>query len=317
MGNRVDRIKTNVSESQMVSAIVDAWKHLFNSTPTKEQISLIMAQISLETANRNSMWNFNVGNITTNGKSTYDFYDDLTTKEQIKPGKWKKMNLKYRSYPSLTEGIKDYLRFLQGKHYAEVWKNIVNPNPMAFSKALKDAGYYTANEAPYTKQIVNYYNKFISGNKPMENTSNKSLDNILDNYLQQITASEKLNKKLYKKYLPINYITIKLASTNYIDTIEFANILCLALDEELLSKSFVHINDKYTEVQCNIPGPIKECLNAVNELTEFVKDAFKEATIKIGGINIKYNVVNNKSSYQPIDLVTAERQHRKFLLKFA
>ena len=68
MGNRVQRVKTEVSEDQMAQAIIDAWKKLFGNPPAKEQVSMILAQNALETANRKSMWNNNVGNITTDGK---------------------------------------------------------------------------------------------------------------------------------------------------------------------------------------------------------------------------------------------------------
>src|SRR5271166_2100988 len=109
----------------MAQAIIAAWTGMFRTAPSKEQVSMVLAQNNLETGNRKSMWNYNVGNITTDGKSI-DFFDDLATDEQIKPGVWQKMNLKYRAYPSLEEGAKDYLKLLSSGHYAEAWKHILN-----------------------------------------------------------------------------------------------------------------------------------------------------------------------------------------------
>jgi hypothetical protein len=336
MGNRVPRVRTQVSESQMAHAFIESWKQLFHTEPTKEQISLLMAQNSLETGNRKQMWNFNVGNITTNGKGSYDFFDDLPTDEQIQPGVWKRMNLKYRAYPSLVDGAKDYLKLLSGKSYSNVWSNIVNPNPVAFSKALKQRGYYTANEAPYTKGLKSLYNRFSKSDsyekamggqvapvqyiaqnkgKPMNDT--RQLDDILNTFLQMVAASERSNGKLYKKYLPTNNILIKVMAFNYTDAVEFAHVLSSALDEELFAQSAVHTDGKRIEVECAVQGPAQECVDTVTQLTDAIVDTFSQATAKIGHVMINTRIISNKkSSYQMMNLKTAEIQHRKFLLKF-
>lgn len=370
MGKRVDRVKTPISETQMAQAVIESWKQLFGNTPTKEQVGLVVAQNSLETGNRKSMWNYNVGNVTTDGKGSYDFYDDLTTDEQTEPGVWKKMNLKYRAYPSLMDGVKDYLRFLSGKRYSKAWQHIVDPDPAAFSKSLKEAGYYTANEVPYTRNMVKLHSQFVNSNSYENARSGKveplpasmpeekkdllqqylakykgnamdvyeqlagkhpassqpkaptpanmnNLDSVLNNYLQMVAASEKTNKKLYKKYLPINHAVIKIEAYDYTSSIEFAHVLCAALDEELVSDSFIHTDGKNVEVECAIPGPPKDCFEAVKQLTQVLADTFKHATIKLGGLQVRSRVVTNKkSSYQQISLTAAETQHRKFLLKF-
>lgn len=356
MGNRIPRVRTSVSETQIASAILEAWQQLFGDTPTKQQVGLVIAQNSLETGNRKSMWNYNVGNITTDGKGSYDFYDDLQTDEQIQPGIWKKMNLKYRAYPSLIDGVKDYLKLLSGKKYSKAWDHILHPDPIAFSKALKESGYYTANEAPYTKTMAKLYNQFNNSNsyeqarsgktEPQPNNedmfqkyltqfkgkdmniydqiygktpsnSNNNLDSVLDNYLQMIAASEKTQKKIYKKYLPVNNIVIGVYASDYTNTVEFAHILSSVLDQELISNSFVHTDGNMVEVECSIPGPATDCINAVTQLTKVIADVFKDATIKLGGIKVKTNLVaNKKSSYKHITLNAAETQHRIFLLKF-
>ena len=350
MGYRVKRVKTTVSEPQMAQAFIEAWKSLFGTTPSKEQVGLLIAQNNLETGHRNSMWNFNVGNITTDGKDKFNYYDDLTTDEQVQPGVWKKKNLKYRAYNSLDDGVKDYLKLLSGRKYSSVWRHIVNPNPVAFSKSLKDAGYYTANEAPYTRNIVNLYKSFQnsdsyeqarSGNvspvstqvakndnffqkfldrfkgMTMPQQPNLQIDNLLNHYLQSVLASEKDSKRLYKKYLPNNNATIKINSEDYTNSVEFGRILSLALNEELLANSFVHTDGQVVEVSVSIPGPEKIAFDAIDEVSKGVIEAFEQATQKIGGIKINTELITNKiSSYQPINLKTAEIQRRKFLTKF-
>lgn len=334
-GERVKRVKTDVSEAQMAQAIIEAWAQLFGEKPSKEQVAIILAQNALETGHRKFMWNFNVGNITTDGKGVFDYYDDLTTDEQIKPGVWKSMNLKYRAYPSLKDGALDYLKILsKSSRYAKAWQSILHPDPVAFSKALKAGGYYTANEAPYTKTLSSLFDKFnkskgyelaMSGKvEPAKSTQvamktepSNNVNQIVNEYLQQIAASEKKNKKLYKQFLPHNNILIQVKASSYIDAVEFSRVLCSVLDSELMSTSFVHTNGNNVEIECLIPGPSTDCLNAVQELTESASQAFESATHKIGGIRVKNDFfMNKKSSYEKIDPIFATNQYRKFLLKF-
>jgi hypothetical protein len=377
-GNRVERVRTDVSEPQMAQAIISAWQQKFGGAPSKEQVAMVLAQNDLETGHRKSMWNYNVGNITTGANGTFDYFDDLATDEQISPGVWKKMNLKYRAYPTLDAGVKDYLNLLSSGRYTKAWEHIKNPDPTSFSKALKEAGYYTANEAPYTKNLVSLFAKNSKSNsyelamagkvnppdpkgtttmvaqkdgpsdkddvfkqylsrikgkemdiyqeladkkKPAVPASSSpapaQMNSVLDNYLQMIAASEKTNRKLYKKYLPSNNAVIRIASINYVDAVEFARVLCSVLDEELVARAFTHTDGKNVEVECIIPGPAEICFEAVEQLTFATKEAFKKATTKIGGIEIKTKLVTNKKSHRDqIDLKVAETQHRKFLLKF-
>lgn len=152
---------------------------------------------------------------------------------------------------------------------------------------------------------------------PAATSTPSSVDNILNKYLAEVAASARQNKKLYKKFLPTNHMVIRVASTNYTDAVEFARILCGALDEELLADAFTHTDGDQVEVECSIAGPIEECSKAVNQLTAAVSEAFQSATVKIGGIVVKTNCVTNKKScYQQMDLKSASTQYRKFLLKF-
>ena len=369
-GKRVDRVQTPVSESQMADAIIKIWREKFGTNPSKEQVAMILAQNDLETGHRKSMWNYNVGNITTGPNGVFDYYDDLTTDEQVSPGVWKKMNLKYRAYPNLEAGVKDYINLLSTGRYTKAWQHILNPDPASFSKALKEAGYYTANEAPYTKNLVSLFAKNTKSNsydlamagkvepvgtpkaiddgkddifkqylsrikgKEMDvyqeladakkpgapkstPTSAPQMNTVLDNYLQMVAASEKQNRKLYKKFLPTNNAVIRIASIEYVDAVEFARVLCSVLDEELVARAFTHTDGKHVEVECSIQGPEKDCFAAVEELTQATIEAFKKATAKVGGIAIKTKLVANKKSHRDqIDLKVAETQHRKFLLKF-
>ena len=330
MGNRVPRIRTNVSETDMANAIIASWQSMFNGqSPSKEQIALILAQNALETNHRKSMYNYNVGNITTNGKGPYNYFDDLTTSEQIKKGVWKKMNLKYRAYPSLQEGMNDYLKFISSGRYASAWEHILHPDPADYSKALKAAGYYTADEKKYTGAVTKLYDSYsksqseggvaqpqqIAKQSPQNNMS--KINDILDKYLQlSIAASENINREMCKK-LPTNDFVIKVSSNNYTNSIEFSRILCAAIEEEIVGSAYTHTDGKNIEINCSIPGPQKECFNAINQLTNSISSLFKEATNEIGKISIDTEcIANKKSLYEYIDFNTADIQYKKFLSKF-
>lgn len=334
MGRRVQRIMANVPEPQMTQALIAGWHDLFGFVPTRQQIAMVLAQNDLETNSRKAMWNYNVGNITTDGNGSYDYFDDLTTNEQMNPGSWKKMRLKYRAYPDLLSGVKDYLHVISTGRYASAWQHILHPDPAAFSKSLKASGYYTANEAPYTKLLTNLYNRnshsdsyqlAMSGkvnpyrhhSVQQEPSELASLEQTLDKYIGLLFSSKSV-KQFYKRALPTHDILIKITTPNYTDAIEFARILSCALDEDLLTKTYTHSNGQQVEVECQIAGPQKICQASVEQMSEAVTQAFYQATQSIGSIMVKTECqANSKSSYQPISLKTASSQYRSFHLKFA
>lgn len=144
-----------------------------------------------------------------------------------------------------------------------------------------------------------------------------TVDQTLDRYLQMVAASEKSNRKLYKKLLPNNDTLIQIEAADYTNAIEFARILCSALETELCARAFPHTDGSQVEIECSIPGPKSECDAAVKQLTFAIADAFKTATSKIGGVEVTTKcIMDKKSSYQQLSLKTADMNYRKFLLKF-
>lgn len=330
MPNRVDRKKTEISDSEMKSAITAAWRTLFGNDPLDRQMALIMSHIDLETGHRKSLWNYNVGNITTSG-ATHKYFDDMTTDEQIQPGVWKKLNLKYKAYDNLQEGIIDYLNLLsKNSRYSEAWQHIIQPDPAAYSKALKAGGYYTASEKPYTKTLEQLFNKRIKNKENLLNNNelSKKLNDLDDAEFEELLSILKEepellqlvnanNKNNYFKYLPHNNVNIKLFSDKIENTVEFARVLSLALDATIQSKSFIHTNGTSVELDCAVPGPDTICIKAINDIINSVQECFYNSTIKIGGVNINYNInYNTKSKYPEINLKTASIKRRIFLLKF-
>jgi len=367
MDKKVEITKTNIPEPQMAQAIISVWRSMFGQAPSKEQVSMLLAQNNLETGTRNNMYNYNVGNITHTQGDGFDYWQGNDWRYNDKHEKIN-YSAKFRAYPNLEAGIKDYLKLLSGKHYSSAFEHILHPDPAAFSKALKAGGYYGEDEKKYTAGVQSQFDKVNKSNsyelamagkvKPITSTTsapvqdaskkeetqvasnessdedesffdelkktlkNISLDSVENKIEELISAfsSDTSNaslKKLYKLALPTNTILIKVNAPDYVSATEFSRILSSALDEDLLSTSYLYSDGHQIEIECNIQGPQKECFNTVKQMSNAVAETFKDATKKIGGIEIKTNCIMNKeSSYQPINPKTATSNYRQFLLKF-
>jgi hypothetical protein len=144
---KVPRTQTYITESQLTQAFTQAWRKLFSTIPTKKQIAILLAQNALETNHSKNMYNFNIGNITHSTGDGFDYFQfDKPLMEQVSKGNWKAQEMHFRAYPSLEEGVEDYLNNLKKRGKGSVWKEISKEDPAAFSKALKNSGYYTDNE---------------------------------------------------------------------------------------------------------------------------------------------------------------------------
>jgi hypothetical protein len=167
------------------------------------------------------------------------------------------------------------------------------------------------------------YLEVVQNIKNMNNEPTENIDDSFDNIIlssitdEYIKLASSYNKKIYNNTLPRNIITIGISSNNKTNNIEYARILCEALDEELLSKSFVHTDGNNVDVECVIHGPEQSCISAVKAISNAITDSFKIATKKIGGVEINTTIqLHKKSSYPPISLKQAETSYRHFILKF-
>lgn len=151
--NRVPAVKTTVSNDVLVKEIYDAANRLFGESLSEGQIGIILAQNSLETGHRKNMYNYNVGNIKYTGSRDKYNYIILNTKEYSGDKSYRE-DAKFRAYECLSDGVEDYLKLIKRK----VWDALKTEDPVEFSKALKQSGYYTAPEKEYTNTLVSIYN---------------------------------------------------------------------------------------------------------------------------------------------------------------
>lgn len=210
-------------------------------------------------------------------------------------------SLAYKSNPLFDKEKKGFITF--GDLMRQVEINKQNPIYQNAIQNLKAAQNNTITDNSINNQSNNQYN----------NISFDNLDNILEDYLQQVNSSY---NKLYK-HLPLHYGVIKISSIHPENSIEFARVLSSVIETELNAKSFTHLDEKNIELEFSINGPEKESYGAINQITQATVQVFKKATLKIGGIAIKTKLIPHKKSFrEPIDIKTAQLNRRKFLLKF-
>jgi hypothetical protein len=348
MGQKVERVRTNIPEAQMAKAIIDGWRSLFQTTPTKPQVAIILSQNALETGYRKNMWNYNVGNITTNGKGLNDYwegldwlYDYFTDTSGITQKQKKSIKLKYKAYPNLIEGVKDYLKTISSGRYSKAWQNILNPDPEAYSKELKKAGYYTADEESYTKGLVGRFRDFSkskgyemgkyladeNNTQPQQNQLTQQPQNSgmlsgflskIEKFLEGIFAGQ-LSEEKMKKYagLPNNKFLITVDSKSKLeDKLEYVRVLSLALREELDAGIKVCCEKNQIEIECNVFGNEELASESVKEICYAISDEFLDATYKLGGIKINNLIIPGaKSGFKELEMKIAEINYRKFQLK--
>ncbi len=207
----VPRVKTSVSEAELTRAFMDTAKELFGVELSKSQLAILIAQNNLETGGRQAMWNFNIGNITHN--PSVDSFDYFVSgdKTKDKAGNWVPIKLKFRSYPTLHDAAKDYLRNLKNRGGGKVWNSILQADPAGFSKALKDTKYYEADEKDYTRGMIagvkafnkkDSYENAVAGNFSATNVAAPStgimgkIDTLLNQFLKAIAETQ--HNKLVK-----------------------------------------------------------------------------------------------------------------------
>ena len=310
-------------------------------------VDILMGQLGMETGFK-SLHNNNVGNLMAAGSPNQYWKGDviiLLAHEYDKNKKIYYNHSLFRSYDTLNDGVGDWARLLKSKFPSAVAK-AESGDIEGFVTELKNNRYFTAPVEKYLagvktwskksrttprttptstsepaqedrwEQLMGVYTK--PQNTSIETGSQSEVMSLVEQMLQQVRASEKHHKQLYKALLPTHHfiIPIKVSNTNH--AIEFSRILCSALDEELIATAYIHTDGKNVEVQCDIQGPKELCFKTIQQLAISLAEVFKVATSKIGGITVNAStVINKKSSYSIISSSAALMNYRQFLLKFA
>lgn len=353
---QVKAVPSSATENQIFSAIYVAWEKVFGTKPTLNQVANTWAQIGIETGRGKYILNNNVGNINwTNGNSHnyYMTHDDRSVNGN--PANRERYSQARRSYDTLIDGVTDYLTLL--KNRPGVMKTLMSDaTPQEFSHALAEAKYYDPyvrddyvdnngkKNKGYTSHLMSLHDDFIKKyndkkiafeappNTQIEpkteilnpsTPSNKidQIENLLNKFLGAIaskTASDRhFIKKAYKNNLLPNDLIIKISSNDFDTSIEFARILCTALDEDLYTNGSIHTDRNNVEVACTIYGPKQLSIEAALQLCDALSEVFEDATQKIGGCRVSTIISpNKKTNYQELDIKLAQICYNNFHLKF-
>ena len=152
-----------------MQAVKDALSHAFEAemgrVPSEKTTKILAAQVALETGRTQAMINYNFGGIKGAGPS------GLTTAYRTKEGDGPTevtIRDNFRAYQSKEEGAKDYLHLLHTR-FGDALSAADRGDSHAFVHALKTHGYFTGNEATYTRLVdsLSGENFPASANKPL------------------------------------------------------------------------------------------------------------------------------------------------------
>lgn len=209
---------TAVRTEDLYRELASAWLNTMPIRPTKSSIALLVAQWALETGWGGSMHCFNVGNIKSSQKDgrCWTFFpcgEELPEATAVrmreaapllvvirrvykKEVDGKEISLasvyfrpkhpvtRFRAYRTARAGVLDYLMLIRNRFKA-AWPAVLQANPAGFSRALKMAGYYTADEKEYSTALVGIHTKL---RKVLENAEFPALSAAEEAEIRALTA---------------------------------------------------------------------------------------------------------------------------------
>jgi hypothetical protein len=152
---------TPVTPGQVLASLETGWTRLFGAPPHRTSLLVLLSQWALETGRGRSMHCYNLGNVKSNQQSgDWCFFrcDEILNGKVVwfepdDPG------CCFRAFTSLDDGAFDYLRTLRNR-FEGAWPAVLAGDPAAFSHALRQQRYYTADEGQYTATLVALFSEF-------------------------------------------------------------------------------------------------------------------------------------------------------------
>jgi hypothetical protein len=141
--------RTQLSGEQAASALRSAWTEVRGEPPRPQTLSILVGQWAHETGRGASMLNYNFGGLKGTGPSglsaaytTREGWGDDATRGVAR----------FRAYGSAEEGARDYVSLL-ARRYPDAVSAAEQGDAAGFVHALKARGYFTDNEAAYSKSV--------------------------------------------------------------------------------------------------------------------------------------------------------------------
>lgn len=167
-------VLTRATPAEVGRALVRAWRAIEGREPDTKSIVVLLAQGALETGRWRSMHCWNLGNVKSvagDGRSwTFFRCNEILNGKEV----WfdpPHPACRFRAFETLDEGAVDYLALLR-RRYVSAWPAVLVGDPVAFVRAIKRAGYFTAAEEPYVRSVASLFAEFstIDLSAPQEPT---------------------------------------------------------------------------------------------------------------------------------------------------
>lgn len=175
---------TPLTFDEASSALAAALKDKIGKPPTREALALALAKTALETGRWRSIWNSNFGNVKAGAKYV-GMYCAIELNEVLdgkvvwfaprgrldrKGGKVVAEHYpdppghpqtRMRAHANRFDGAFAYADFCAGGRYAAAWQFLLHGDAVAYVRALKAAGYFTAPETDYARGVVSLQREFL------------------------------------------------------------------------------------------------------------------------------------------------------------
>jgi hypothetical protein len=184
--------KTQLSFEAAASAMSLALASVLGERPSTAVLALALGKTALETGRWSSCWNGNWGNVKASEK--YDGLYTCIVLNEVLGGKVEWFapegrltgnpakggvhagdptdvgrgvppghpQTRMRAFTSAADGALDYVRFVASGRYKAAWELLLAGDAEGYVRALKAAGYFTADEVTYAKGVISLQREFIS-----------------------------------------------------------------------------------------------------------------------------------------------------------
>jgi hypothetical protein len=141
--------RTRLSGDEAANALRAAWTEVRGQAPTPEALSILVGQWAHETGRGASMLNYNFGGLKGTGPSGLSA--SYVTHEGWGENAVRVVD-RFRAYDSAEDGARDYVSLL-ARRYPDAVHAAERGDAPGFVHALKARGYFTDNEAAYSRSV--------------------------------------------------------------------------------------------------------------------------------------------------------------------
>jgi hypothetical protein len=142
-------VRTRLSGDEAANALRAAWTQVRGDPPSAETLSILVGQWAHETGRGASMLNYNFGGLKGTGPSGLSAA--CSTREGWGDNAVRVID-RFRAYGSAEEGARDYVSLLE-RRYPDAVSAAESGDARGFVQALKARGYFTDNEAAYSRSV--------------------------------------------------------------------------------------------------------------------------------------------------------------------